>query len=84
MFFTSTTITNIHNYSSFILLDYHKWEGGGGGGGVEVGVALILNILIVYFLQIICCWILFELVKHDWPISQLDENLLVENYRLII
>ena len=37
-------------HHSFCLIIINGSEG--GGGGVEVGVALILNILMVYFLQI--------------------------------
>ena len=51
----TTTITSIYIYSSFILLDYHKWERGGGGGGGGWGwcIALILSIvfLLYIFLQ---------------------------------
>ena len=49
MFFISTIlklVIIIHHSFCVIIIN---GSGGGGGGGVEVGVALILNIIIVYF-----------------------------------
>ena len=51
IFFTSTILKIfmiIHHSFCVIIIN-----GIGEGGGVEVGVALILNILIVYFLQML-------------------------------